>query len=330
MRTQEAKTIHIRDLLSALGCEAVRQVRGEWWYCSPWRQESDASFKISRDGKAWYDHGSGVGGNILKFVCLYYGLAVDDVAGALRKLEALPIARSTSLGDPSLAPVQPSLWEDAHQRAIDARRAAKEGLDRESHPEGADDALTVLRILPLQSLGLIQYLKERGIDKAIAMPWLQEMHYQRGDRRFYSLAFASRSGGYELRSRGFKSAQGKKDLTLLSPQHATASIPDAVAMFEGFMDFLSWMQHRGSRTLPMPVIILNSASLRKRAVETIQEMGVGEVHLYLDHDDTGKELVSYLQEKLPDLTLIDQSPLYASFHDYNAFLIQNRLAACIA
>lgn len=328
MRTDQAKTIHMKDLLTALGHEPQNQTRGEWWYNSPLRQETKSSFKLSSDGRAWYDHGAGIGGNILKFVCIYYGLPENDVSGALRKLDALNIARSASVGDPSTPSVQPSLWEDAHQRAVDTHREARATSGRAKHPKEEEDALSIVKIVPVQSLALLAYLKQRGIDKETAMPWVQEMHYRRGEKAYFSLAFASDLGGYELRSRGFKAATGKKDITLLNVGSQTG---EGIVVFEGFTDFLSWMQHTGQQKPVMPVLVLNSTSMRKRAVEAIQAMGdVRTVHLYADRDDSGQELVQYMQKHLEGIKVIDESPMYASFHDYNDFLVQNRQAACIA
>ncbi len=61
MNVAQAKEIHLRDLLENLGHDPRRVVSGECWYLSPLRQETDASFKITRDGKAWYDHGGAEG-----------------------------------------------------------------------------------------------------------------------------------------------------------------------------------------------------------------------------------------------------------------------------
>lgn len=325
MRTQDAKRIHLKDLLSTLGVEPEYQNRGEWWYCSPFRQEEKASFKVSRDGKAFYDHGAGVGGNILTFVCVYYGLHEQDISGALGKLDALSIVHATSLGDPSSPSAQSSLWENAHQRAINARRAAKAGSGR-VEPQQDNDGITITKIQPLQSLGLIRYLEQRGIEKATAQPFIQEMHYRRGDKPYYSLAFASRSGGYELRNPYFKGAQGRKDITIVNE----GSRAGECAVFEGFMDFLSWLQHTGKTKPEMPVVILNSTGMRKRAVEAIQAVGVETVHLYPDHDESGRDLVRYMQEQLQGCTIIDQSHLYAADHDYNAFLLRHAKAVGVA
>ena len=86
------------------------------------------------------------------------GLAVDDVSGGLEKQDALYIAHSISLGDPSLASSQPFLWEDAHQRAINARTHTKRDSDRLDYAKGEDDALTVLKIVTSQSSGLVHLL----------------------------------------------------------------------------------------------------------------------------------------------------------------------------
>ena len=86
MNIAQAKLIVIPTLLEWLGYVPVRERHGELWYASPFRQETEPSFKLSRDGKAWYDHGAGTGGNILDFAMAYFQ---TDVSGALRELERL-------------------------------------------------------------------------------------------------------------------------------------------------------------------------------------------------------------------------------------------------
>ena len=72
MRSDHAKQIHLRDLLVALGCQPVKEQKGEPWYMSPFRQKTDASFNITRDGKAWYDHGMGQEGIFWISPCAIY------------------------------------------------------------------------------------------------------------------------------------------------------------------------------------------------------------------------------------------------------------------
>jgi len=89
MNANQAKQLHLKELLSRLGYEAKREDKGEFWYLSPFREESDASFKVTRDGKGWFDHGVGHGGNILDFVIRYYNLPENGIREALRKLDGI-------------------------------------------------------------------------------------------------------------------------------------------------------------------------------------------------------------------------------------------------
>ena len=55
------------DYLEKLGY-MPQKIRGnDYWYLSPFRQEKEPSFKVNRKLNAWYDHGTGRGGNIVDF-----------------------------------------------------------------------------------------------------------------------------------------------------------------------------------------------------------------------------------------------------------------------
>ena len=65
MTTQEAKQIRIADYLQSLGYTPVKQQGNSLWYKSPFRQETEASFKVNTDRNLWFDYGLGRGGNII-------------------------------------------------------------------------------------------------------------------------------------------------------------------------------------------------------------------------------------------------------------------------
>ena len=187
MRTDQAKEIHLRDVLAALGCQPDKEAQGELWYLSPFRKEAEASFKITRDGKAFFDYGVGKGGNILDFVMHYYHLSLNDVSGALRKLDNLNIVRTVKVGDPN---VQPSLWDwNTPQMALEGHRAATDRPEVAKKPKHIDDGFTVRRMQELQNQALVQYLKKRGIHAETAMPWIEEIYYKRGGKSYFALAF---------------------------------------------------------------------------------------------------------------------------------------------
>ena len=65
MNIQEAKTIKLADYLQSLGYSPVKQQGNNLWYKSPFRQETEASFKVSLEHNLWFDYGLGRGGNII-------------------------------------------------------------------------------------------------------------------------------------------------------------------------------------------------------------------------------------------------------------------------
>ena len=61
MNIQEAKQIKIADYLQSLGYSPVKQQGNCLWYKSPFRQETEASFKVNTDRNLWFDYGLGRG-----------------------------------------------------------------------------------------------------------------------------------------------------------------------------------------------------------------------------------------------------------------------------
>ena len=118
----------------------------------------------------------------------------------------------------------------------------------------------VTHIGPVQSQSLLEYLKQRGIDRKRVAPFVKEIRYRRGERSYFSLGFASDSGGIELRSPSFKGTLGTKDMTVIQGD------PHRVLVFEGFFDFLTAVTL--CRGCPdATVIVLNSVALKEKAAE---------------------------------------------------------------
>ena len=84
MTTQEAKQIRIADYLQSLGYTPVKQQGNSLWYKSPFRQETEASFKVNTDRNLWFDYGLGKGGNIIALAQELY--ASDYVPYLLNKI----------------------------------------------------------------------------------------------------------------------------------------------------------------------------------------------------------------------------------------------------
>ena len=59
MNIQEAKTIRLTDYLQSLGYSPIKQQGKSLWYKSPFREETEASFKVNTELNQWYDFGTG-------------------------------------------------------------------------------------------------------------------------------------------------------------------------------------------------------------------------------------------------------------------------------
>ena len=130
MTIEEAKSIRIADYLHSLGYSPVKQQGINLWYKSPFREESEASFKVNTEREQWYDFGLGKGGNIIALAAHLY--ATDHVPYILKR-----IAEQT----PHVRPISFSF-----------------GKQSSSEP-----SFQHLEIVPLSSPALLAYLQGRGI-----------------------------------------------------------------------------------------------------------------------------------------------------------------------
>jgi hypothetical protein len=293
MNVAQAKQLRMKDVLAALGCQPHHETKGEIWYPSPFRHESEPSFKINLERNIWYDFGEGEGGNILDFAMKYYA---TDLRGALRQLAALNIG---------------TLLQPVTRPTTVPKRAAVKAV------VGSEDGLTVTSIQPLINPALIGYLEQRCIPLEIARDYVQEMHYTRQGKPYFALAFANDSGGYELRNPYFKGTHSVKDITLVKRKGGTGS----VSLFEGFMDMLSALVVYADDLKDTSLLVLNSVALKDKALAAIRAMGARTVQLFPDHDASGRELVAWFMEQLPGMDVMDQSGRYAGHKDVNAWLV---------
>lgn len=302
MNGKQAKQIPLAEILHRLGYEPAWEKRDELAYQSPFRKEKVPSFFLNTAKNVWHDFGHGGGGNVIDFIMIYYDIA--SVSTALRQLDEL---------------CGPQEWQTGAEKSLAAKDA--EGL-KPSKP------LHLLKIQSLQNKVLLQYLKQRGICRQMASPYVKEIYYslrrENQEKRYFALAFPNLSGGYELRNPYFKGSIGKKDISLLAKRKRRGvdeKFAEAVTIFEGFMDFLSALCFFQVAEAKTSVIVLNSVSLKERAIEQIRANRFEKVYLYLDRDDAGTLLFADFRKQLSNIALSDKSDLYIGYKDFNEFLV---------
>lgn len=168
MNIQEVKQIRIADYLQSLGYTPVKQQGSSFWYKSPLREETDASFKVNTELNKWYDFGLGKGGNIIALAAELYH--TEDVTCLLKRIEErTPYIRPASFS------------------------FGKQQSDNRTY--------RVLRVGELSSPALIAYLQERGIDIELAKRECKELRFENADKPYFAIGFPNMARGYEVRNR---------------------------------------------------------------------------------------------------------------------------------
>ncbi len=284
MNAAQAKAIPLESFLDRLGHQPVRERGDESWYRSPLREEEEASFRVSQRYNNWVDWGSGERGDIIKLAERLFGV---DTSGALRE-----IARVMG---------EPLVFRATRAQPIETSIAAER-----------------IELGPLR-FALRRYLEKRGLDLDLAAEHLQEVTYTIRGRAYFALAFANDQGGYETRNPLFKGTIGHKAISTRRVREGEGG----VAVFEGFMDYLSAIQLNALPDEVSHAIVLNSVALAEQGLEKIAELAPAAVYLFLDNDDAGDRLTGIMTQRLT-CPLIDYSVLYDRHNDLNEMLMDRQ------
>ncbi len=286
MNIQDAKQIRIADYLQSLGYSPVKQQGGSLWYKSPFRQETEASFKVNTDRNLWYDYGLGKGGNIIALAQELYGS--DFVSYLLDRIaEQAPHIRPVSFYF-RRQPSEPSFQQ------LEVREL--------SHP------------------ALLRYLQERGINTALAKLECRELHFTNNGKPYFAIGFPNMAGGYEVRNRFFKGCIAPKDISHIRQQGKPR---EKCLVFEGMMDYLSFLTLRMRNCPTMPdldrqdYVILNSVTNVSKAIDVLY--GYERIHCLLDNDEAGARAYQELKKEFPD-RIRDFSHNYHGYKDLNDYL----------
>lgn len=326
MNIAQAKQIPLDELLSWLGYEPAKEVNGELWYNSPFRDDDTPSFKLSSSRTAWFDFGDGLtnGGNIIDFALRYYKLPEKDVSGALRELRAFSGRLVAN------APKQATQRAENRQERVFKKPEAEEQptghiLNFEKPFEIWQTSNRFRKYTPLA-----QYLVDRGIDPEIAAPYLSTIGFspsRQPEKKWFGVGFRNNSGGFEVRAKfgntGFKACIGKKDLTFYSAKSAEGEPkPTKTYVFESFLDFVSYLTvFKKTNSSNANYLILNGATLANRGLEAIKQ---SETHfspliLFTQLDEAGQEASRKFLE-LTDRDVLTGWHYYEGYKDLNEAL----------
>lgn len=314
MNIAQAKCIPLVSYLERQGLSPQKSRQGgrELWYHSPIREgDENPSFKVDTVKNLWFDHGAATGGTILDLVRELFACDVRDALAHLDK---------TGLYSPALASptTSPRLSRGASRRSdAGPEKPAAAGEKEKS------GAFELVSSGPLRHPALLQYLTKRGIDHDIAREYLSQIDFKAPGNagKYFALGYPS-GDGFEARNALFKGFVGTgKSVTFHDKPDATL-----LRVFEGFMDFLSYLSAGSVRETSGAVLVLNSTNLWTKALPYLNDPRFEEVRLYLDNDDAGSAASRKLFENALDASkLSDMRSYYANYEDLNAWLLGEKL-----
>ena len=106
-----------------------------------------------------------------------------------------------------------------------------------------------LEVRDLTHPALLRYLQGRGINIELAKRECKELHFTNNGKPFFAIGFPNMAGGYEVRNSFFKGCIAPKDITHIRQQGEPR---EKCLVFEGFMDYLSFLTLRMKNCPTMP------------------------------------------------------------------------------
>ena len=279
------KRYPIVEYLERKGVKPVRRTPSYALYRSPLREETHPSFKVDTQKNLWIDYAEGRGGSIIDLFMRIEGCTLSE---AIHRLgQTAPDATAYS-----------SRYDFAQNNSQPTMAA-----------NGARRLISISDTLPPH---LQEYLtKVRCINLEKAMPFLKCICYEVRGRRYQAIGFANLSGGYELRDdKTFKGTIAPKDITPIFTDRA-----EPVCIFEGFMDFLSFLSMKEEIT--NHCLVMNSVSNVARTIRYLNDRHLTHIRAFLDNDEAGRRAVQDFIKA--GFHVEDMNIHYKDFKDLNEY-----------
>ena len=279
------KQYPIVEYLERKGSKPVRRTPSYALYRSPLREETHPSFKVDTQKNLWIDYAEGRGGSIID-LCM--------------RLESCTLSEAIC-----------RLEQNASDNITYSSR--KDFVPNNSQPvmavNGARRLIEISDTLPPH---LQEYLtKERCIDMEKAIPFLKCISYEVRSRLYQAIGYANLSGGYELRDdKTFKGTIAPKDITSIFTDRA-----EPVCIFEGFMDFLSFLSMKEEIT--NHCLVMNSVSNVSRTIRYLNDRHLTHIRAFLDNDEAGRRAVQDFIKA--GFHVEDMNIHYKDFKDLNEY-----------
>ncbi|WP_165044004.1 toprim domain-containing protein [Dysgonomonas sp. ZJ709] len=301
MTTIELNNLSIKNYLAELNIHPVKDRGYYGMYHSPFRTDNNASFKVDYQKNLWIDFGSNEGGTMIDLVMRLDNSTVKE---AINKLECK--------------------YADMQTGSNPNNQSEPFSFHGNNHLEKAENnqqsGISILKIIPITNQALLDYLTERKINIDIAKQHCDEVHYSANNKSYFAIGFKNDAEGYTLRNKYAKVCTAS-DIT--THQKADTNT-EACLVFEGFMDYLSYLTMKNIQHSKVDVVVLNSISNLSKAIDFITSHQ--KVYTYLDNDEAGRNATLQINKysRTHNCIHIDKSADYANYKDLNEWLCKTQ------
>ena len=302
MSTIELNNLSIKNYLAELNIHPVKDRGYYGMYHSPFRTDNNASLKVDYQKNLWIDFGSNEGGTMIDLVMRLDNCTLKE---AINKLEC----RYANMQTGSNTDNQPesfSFHGNNHSEKVENNQQS---------------GISIQKIVPITNQALLDYLTERKINIDIGKQHCKEVHYSANNKSYFAIGFKNDLGGYELRNKYFKGCTSKD----IATDRSTESNNETCLVFEGFMDYLSYLTKKNIQHSKVDVVVLNSISNLSKAIDFITSHQ--KIYTYLDNDEAGKNATLQINRysSTHNCIHIDKSTDYANYKDLNEWLCKTKL-----
>jgi len=323
MNITEAKQISLAFIVEHLGGKYSHTDRqGNQHYYSPFREEKTPSFKINADMVSWYDFGQP--GSIT-----IQGKVMQGAGGDVLDLWNDKHNRNRQQG-------LSETLKELQQFKQDGFRGEHLQVTQQKEKPAVQNQQPRFKILKksdrITHFGLKEELVRRRISFELAALYLKqgEILDTVTNKKYYGFLFGNDKGGYEFsvpnphKDSSFKNCIGPKGITYFEP----AKEKNSADVFEGFFDFLSWLEIKKVKHPINHTFVLNSNSLAGEATERIISMSdeVKYVFLFLDNDNSGYQTTHAIALALEPhgFEIAGMEGFYKGFKDVSNYIIKNQ------
>ncbi len=192
LNCEKARSVCLVQTLAKLGHFPNRKSEKEAWFLSPFRSETQASFKVSLRDNYWIDFGTFEGGNTIDLVVKLNQCSIK---------EALVFLSNETSGF------------SFQQQRIFKKETGK---------------LEIQKVQTIQHQALLIYLKSRKIPISFAKRYCKEVWYSNKGKTFFAIGLKNQLGGWELRNKYYKTSTSPKTYSYFNNGHQNLIIVEGM------------------------------------------------------------------------------------------------------